>query len=86
MIILNDRSFCNKHVGKNTCKNASVVDYVLSSLNTIKYFSDFRINEFCELFSDAHCPLEFSIRTIRSGKADKISNIVDESKRESFSL
>ena len=84
--------FCDKDIGKNTCKNASVVDYILSSLCTIKHFSDFKISEFCELFSDAHCPVEFSIKTIRSGKVDKISNNCtkikswDETKKESFNL
>ena len=58
MIILNGRSFCDKDIGRNTCKNSSVVDYVLSSLNTSKYLSYFNIAEFCELFSDAHCPVE----------------------------
>ena len=90
MIILNGRSFCDKDIGRNTCKNSSVVDYVLSSLNTSKYFSYFNIAEFCELFSDAHCPVEFSMKANTNTKFDRPLNFSskikpwDESKKENF--
>ena len=64
MFILNGRCFDDKGVGKTTCKNASVIDYVLSSAPLIKYISSFAVKDFCELFSDSHCPVEFSLKSV----------------------
>ena len=61
LIILNGRAFNDKNIGKATCKNSSVVDYVISSSAFLKHFSHFTIKEFCELYSDAHASLEFFI-------------------------
>jgi len=46
-----------------TCKDASVVDYVVVSLDLFRLVTDFKINEFCELFSDVHCAVSFSVRS-----------------------
>ena len=92
MIILNGRSFCDKDIGKNTCKNASVIDYVLTSSNLIKRFSNFKIAEFCELYSDAHCPIEFSLRSDTICRIDKQSNFDtkikpwDERKKSDYNM
>ena len=90
MIILNGRSFCHKDIGRNICTNSSVVDYVLSSLNTSKYFSYCNIAEFCELFADAHCPVEFSMKPDTNKKFDRPLNCSskikpwDENKKDNF--
>ena len=62
MIILNGRSFSDK-ASNFTCNDASVVDYVLSSVESLKLFSEFKISDFCPLLSDKHCPVTFSIVT-----------------------
>jgi len=62
MIILNGRSFSDK-AGSFTCNDASVVDYVLSSVESLKLFSEFKISDFCPLLSDKHCPVTLSIVT-----------------------
>ena len=62
MIILNGRSFSDK-AGSFTCNDASVVDYVLSSVESLKLFSEFRIIDLCPLLSDKHCPVTFAIVT-----------------------
>ena len=41
--------------GKLTCKNASVVDYVIMSYNLFDNIYDFEVCDFNELFSDVHC-------------------------------
>ena len=43
--------------GKLTCKNASVVDYVLLSHSLFDHAIDFTVLDFNELFSDVHAPI-----------------------------
>ena len=66
LIILNGRAFSDKGIGKTTCKNSSVVDYVISSVPMLKYLSYFEIKEFCLLYSDSHCPSEFRLKISNS--------------------
>ena len=61
LVILNGRAFNDKSVGKYTCKNTSVIDYVISSVHSCRLFSSFAVNEFCPLMSDIHCALTFSL-------------------------
>lgn len=61
MIILNGRAFHDKGVGKTTCKNTSVVDYVICSTSTVEFLSNYEVRDFCPLFSDAHNPIEMSL-------------------------
>ena len=62
MVILNGRSFSDINVGKFTCKNASVVDYTLCTMNSIQFFTHFDVKEFCPLSSDIHCSIEFAMK------------------------
>ena len=39
-----------------TCKNTSTIDYFTSTSFVFKNVIDFCVEEFCDLFSDAHCP------------------------------
>jgi len=48
---------------KFTCKNTSVVDYFISTAQVFKHAVNFCVEEFCELYSDVHCPLYASIKT-----------------------
>ena len=45
-------------------ENASVIDYVLSSSSLIRYISSFAVKDFSELFSDSHCLVEFSLKSV----------------------
>lgn len=92
MTILNGRSFCDKGVGKTTCKNASVVDYVLTSVSLIKHILNFEVKDFCALYSDAHCPIEFCLKTtLEPNVRAPVNNTLktkhwDESKKDEFEL
>lgn len=44
-----------------TCKNSSVVDYVLSTAHNFELITFFKIHEFDSLYSDAHCPISFNL-------------------------
>ena len=61
MLICNGRVGNDKHKGSYTCKNSSVVDYVICSPNMFEYVEDFEILEFSNLFSDAHYPLSLTL-------------------------
>ena len=62
MLILNGRAFGDKGVGQTTCKDKSVVDYVICSSCSIAFLTNFEINEFCPLYSDAHNAIKFSLK------------------------
>ena len=55
MAIVNGRMGRDKGIGNVTCKNASVVDYVLLSYDLFNYVSDFIVMNFNEMYSDVHC-------------------------------
>ena len=52
--ITNGRLGEDKGIGNFTCKDASVVDYVLLSYSLFDQVSNFKIHDFNELFSDCH--------------------------------
>ena len=56
LVILNGRAFDDKK-GCCTCKNSSVVDYLIASKECIGLFSEFNIDDFLlSLFRRAQCP------------------------------
>ena len=62
----NDLFICNGRMGDDTdgeftCKNVSVVDYVIGSSDLLKIVDTFSVLEFSKLLSDAHRPLSFSL-------------------------
>lgn len=61
MLIMNGRAFSDKDIGAATCKDKSVVDYVICSSSSVALLSHFQVNEFCSLYSDAHNAIEFSL-------------------------
>ena len=61
-IILNGQAFADKGIGATTCKDKSVVDYVICTSSCISFLSSFEVKEFCPLFSDAHNRIEFSFK------------------------
>jgi hypothetical protein len=46
----------NTNIGRFTCRNASVVDYCITSPELLKLLFDFDILESSKLFSDVHVP------------------------------
>jgi hypothetical protein len=58
MFIVNGRVGNDKNIGRFTCRNASVVDYCITSPELLKLFFDFDILESSKLFSDVHTPLQ----------------------------
>ena len=62
MYILNGR-FDKDLIGKATSKNNSVVDYVVSSGQSLYKVESFEVLEFSKLFSDIHSPLFLSLCT-----------------------
>ena len=48
-------------LGGFTCREASIVDYFISSPELLKYFSNFEIHEQSKLFSDVHRPIGVTV-------------------------
>ena len=57
--IVNGRIGDDRNKGKLTCKNASIVDYCISSVCLLKYFSSFAVLDLSYFY--VHCPLEISM-------------------------
>ena len=68
LFIVNGRVGKDKNIGRFTCRNASVVDYCISSPNFLKStFKDFDILDSSKLYSDVHSPIKICF------SSDKIS-------------
>ena len=57
LFIVNGRVGKDKNIGRFTCRNASVVDYCISSPYLLKSFKDFDILDSSKLYSDVHSPI-----------------------------
>jgi hypothetical protein len=58
MFIVNGRVGNDKNIGRFTCRNASVVNYCITSAELLKLLFDFDILESNKLFSDVHALLQ----------------------------
>ncbi|XP_071138823.1 DNA-directed RNA polymerase subunit beta-like [Mytilus edulis] len=61
MYILNGRVGKDRVLGKPTSRSISVVDYILCTANILCKVDDFKVSDFCNLFSDIHAPLCLSL-------------------------
>ena len=79
--IANGRLGKDKYIGKTTCKDASLVDYLLLSPNLFDYISDFEIIDFDPMFSDVHnrihCVIDFAHSETMHTNADQNKNDVN---------
>jgi hypothetical protein len=57
VFILNGRIGEDKDIGKFTCKNVGVVDYIIASPEYLKHITNFQVLKFSKLHSDVHCPI-----------------------------
>ncbi|CAG2222139.1 unnamed protein product [Mytilus edulis] len=71
LFIVNGRIGDDRQYGKLTCRNSSIVDYCISSVELLKYFTNFHVLDFCTLYSDVHSPLQI---TLASTKQDVVNN------------
>ena len=51
-------------MGGLTCKGSSTEDYVVASAHMFKFIYGFDIIDFCNLYSDVHNPISFSISPV----------------------
>ncbi|CAG2232095.1 unnamed protein product [Mytilus edulis] len=73
MFILNGR-FGKDSIGRMTCKNKSVVDYIICTCNVLENILDFEVQEFCRLFSDVHSPLSLTLSCKNKKHSDLATN------------
>lgn len=85
MFILNGR-FGNDKVGKPTCKNSSVIDYVISTTALIRVMCNFEVCEFSQLFSDVHSPVTFEIEIDYFSAVDNSKSVDLTSKLKNGSM
>ena len=71
-------------IGKCTCKNVSVVDYVLLTDCLFPSIARFKVLDFCEMLSDVHCPLELILMCEKFPKPieNDMNNSIDRDKQE----
>ena len=59
--IVNGRFGAHSYILRQTCKNNSVIDYVIMSAELFPCIHSFEVLEFDPLLSDIHCPVAFTI-------------------------
>ena len=74
LMIANGRCSIDGMKGETTCGNASVVDYVIGSPDFLCNIINFEIMPFCNLLSDKHNPVHFSVRRFRDQVKQPIEN------------
>ena len=62
LLIVNGRIGSDHGLGKLTCKQKSVVDYIIVSPRVFANVQKFKIEQFSELYSDVHCALSIEIK------------------------
>ena len=62
MFICNGRLGEDACIGKNTCQDVSLIDYVIASPMCLPLFCSFDVIDYSPLYSDVHCPVEFSLK------------------------
>ncbi|CAG2184425.1 unnamed protein product [Mytilus edulis] len=80
MYIANSRVGNDKGIGKKTCNDTSVIDYLLLSSNLFPVVKEFDIMEFDPLVSDVHCQLHVVIQApvILYNSNDELSQFCSE--------
>ena len=81
LMLCNGRVGSDINVGDLTCKNASIVDYVIVSPDLLNCLLSFHIFDFNELYSDVHCPLNVVFKI----SCDSDENCYDYKNREDSS-
>ena len=61
--VANSRIGSDLGVGKKTCKDCSVVDYLIVSSHLFQVISDFNILDFNPITSDVHNIIHFSLKS-----------------------
>ncbi|CAG2247790.1 unnamed protein product [Mytilus edulis] len=56
--------------GNFTCRNVSVVDYVITSVHLLRFVCNFFLHDFSELFSDVHSPITVSFKSTYQEHSD----------------
>ena len=82
LFIWNGRIGCDAENPNLTCKNASTIDYFLSTSYVFENVLDFQVEQFCDLFSDAHCCITARIKT-KSISCRPTTNEKDQTKNTS---
>ena len=63
MFLWNGRLFSDYLNPKLTCKNSSTVDFFLSTSYVFENVVDFKVHDFCDLYSDVHSPIHAFLKT-----------------------
>ena len=74
LYILNGRVGLDCNQGKLTCKDASVVDYILASPYFFPFIVNFCVDDFNRALSDSHCALFMDLDIIITEKSNSVSD------------
>ena len=61
LYIANGRVYKDTFIGRSTCKDTSLVDYLILSSNLFHILADFEVLPFNPMFSDVHNQIYFSL-------------------------
>ncbi|CAG2247120.1 unnamed protein product [Mytilus edulis] len=84
VFILNGRLGRDQNIGRFTCRNASVVDYCISTPELLKTFKDFEVLDSSKLLSDVHNPLSITFFCDKNLAIAHAENVDYFSKKNTF--
>ena len=73
IFIMNGRIGADKDIGRTTCQDKSLIDYVIGTPDVLCSCNDLRVEDFNPLFSDVHNPISISLHRIPGN--EKVLNI-----------
>ncbi|CAG2213504.1 unnamed protein product [Mytilus edulis] len=79
--IANSRIGNDKTVGKITCNDVSVVDYLILSSDLFQMTKNFEVEEFNPILSDVHCNLKFTLESQPYTNINNVKTVEKQNKR-----
>jgi hypothetical protein len=71
LYILNGRVGSDKGIGQTTCKDSSLVDYVIGSAELVQHVNSFKVLPFDPMLSDCHNPVHITFKNQNRPRPNK---------------
>ena len=72
LFICNGKIFKDRTIGRNTCKDSSLVYYLIVHPSMFDFISYFKVEDFNPMFSDVHCRLSLTLLFNTPNKCNSI--------------
>ena len=78
LVIANGRTGTDKHIGKMTFRNISVIDYLILTIPAYSTLRDFNIKETDNIYSDGHALIECTLNITTPKKPKQTKSTIND--------